>query len=243
MSLSQEHFFSPSEINTGYGCPFNWNSGRQRLPRIYVETKYADFGHITHQSIAQYYKTISDRPHKGAIKGTFSTIMEENLSASGLKRMGTRKDRCIENFVKFEVKRLKTWKQYLPTHIEEKKQARVGSFNYRTIADVYWEKDETIVDWKSGKMIQIGIIERIQGQVMKMVWNALGFPVRRVIFAALYTGLELEMPATTQGFVESMVRSMFEYNRLGHYPKKKGPLCFWCGFQLRCALEGRCLWM
>lgn len=245
MILSPDHFFSPSEINTGYNCPYLWKCGKERQPTIAVETKFADFGHVIHESIAQYFKMISPDPHSGAIRGTIKSIVNEKLKASGLRRMDTRKEKCINNFVKFEVKRLKTWKQYIPTHIEQKKQAKVNGINYRTIGDAYWRADETIIDWKSGKMAQIGVVERIQGQVMKIVWTALGFPVKRVIFVALQTGLALEMPHTTNGFVEDKVRSLCEYDRLGYFPKKKSSLCYFCEYQLRCAFEeaGVCLWM
>lgn len=210
-----------------------------------MESKYADFGQVVHLSIKEYYSVISPNPHKGLIEGTFQGILERNLKASGLKQMHARKDKCLQNFVRFELMRLKSWKQYKPTHVEEKKQARVNGINYRTIADAYWKEDATIVDWKSGRLNRIGVMERIQGQVMKMVWEELGFPVRRVIFVALTMGLELEMPNTTVGFVESKVGSMFEYVRLNDFPKKKGYLCYFCPYQLRCALESRgvCLWM
>lgn len=245
MILTPEHFFSPSEINTGYGCPFNWKCGKERLPQIYVETKFADFGHVVHLSIKEYYSVVSPNPHKGLIEGTIQTILERNLKASGLKRMGTRMNKCLKNFVRFEHMRLKNWKQYKPTHVEEKKQARINGINYRTIADAYWKEDATIVDWKSGRMNRIGPMEMTQGQVMKMVWEANGFPVKRVIFVCLFIGLELQMPESTIGLVENKVRSMYEYVRLGYFPKKKGYLCSFCSYQLRCQLEekGICLWM
>ena len=64
---------------------------------------------------------------------------------------------------------------------------------YRTIVDAYWEKDATIIDWKSGNLNSIGDSERIQGQVMKMVLEALGKPVDKVIFVALKQGLYLRL--------------------------------------------------
>jgi len=243
MILTPEHVFSPSQINTVETCPYQWKSSRLRFPQIVTETKYADAGNVVHQSIAEYYKVINPTPNKGAIAGTIQTILERNWKASGLKGMDSRRDRCMQNFIKFETKRLSKWKRYRPTYVEQRMKAKINGIYYYTIVDAYWEEDATIVDWKTGNINSIGTTERIQGQVMKMVVEAYQKPVERVIFVALKIGLDLTMPATTYGFVESKVRSIFERDRLGDFPKKKSSLCVWCGYNIRCRMEGRCLWM
>jgi len=244
MILRPDHTFSPSQISTHENCPFQWQSSVQRLPQIATETKFADAGNVIHQSIAEYFKVINPTPNRGEIEGTIQTILDRNWGASGLKRMDSRKDTCLQNFVRFEDKRRRTWKQYKPTSIEQQLSVTVNSINYRTIVDAYWKEDATIVDWKSGKMNQIGVSEQIQGQVMRMVITAMGNPVNKVIFAALLVGLELEMPNVTNGFVESKIRSMIEHARLDMFPKKKSYLCVWCSYNLRCRFDGeRCLWM
>ena len=205
--------------------------------------KYANAGSVIHESIAEYFKTINPTPNKGTIAGTIQTILERNWKASGLKGMDSRRDKCMQNFIKFEIKRLGSWKQYRPTYVEQRMKAKINGVNYHTIVDAYWEEDATIVDWKSGNLNSIGITERIQGQVMKMVVEAYEKPVERVMFVALRMGLDLTMPPTTYGFVEAKVKSIFERDRLNDFPKKRSSLCSWCGYSIRCNMEGRCLWM
>jgi len=235
--------FSPSQINSFENCPYQWRSDRMHLPKIVTDLKFANAGNVIHESIAEYFRVINPEPNKGTIAGTIQTIMERNWKASGLKGLDSRKDKAIQNFVKFEVKRLGKWKQYRPTFVEQRMKARINGISYHTIVDAYWEEDATIIDWKSGNVNNIGVSERIQGQVMKMVVEAYEKPVRRVMFVSLKVGLDLTMPATTYGFVEEKVRSIFEHDRLSDFPKKKSSLCSWCPYAIRCGLGDRCLWM
>lgn len=243
MTLSPDHSFSPSQINMGTECPFRWNSYIRRQPTIKTETIYADVGTIIHQSIADYYEVISPRPQSGTIEGTFEQILDRNWKTSGIKGLVSRKKKCLDNFLKFEKKRLRTWKQYKPSLTEGKLKARINGITYTTIVDAYWEEDATIIDWKTGNVNKIGTSEKIQGQVMKMAIEAYGKPVERVIFVALRLGLELEMPKMTTGFVEGAVQRLIEYDRMQDFPKRKSRNCWFCQYQLRCALGGRCLWM
>jgi len=244
MKLRADHTFSPSQITTHENCPFQWQNDILHTPRIAIETKYATAGSVIHQSIAEYFKVINPSPNKGEIEGTIQTILDRNWEASGLKRMDSRKDKCLQNFVRFEDKRRRTCKRYKPTLIEQRLKVTVNGIKYHTIVDAYWREDSTIVDWKSGKMNQIGVSEQIQGQVMRMVITAMGNPVDKVIFAALLTGLSLEMPKVTDGFIEKKVATMLEHARLDMFPKKESYLCSWCPYVLRCRYDGvRCVWM
>ena len=241
--LSQDHSFSPSQINMGKDCPFRWNSYIQRRPTVKTETIYADVGTIIHRSIADYYEAINPNPNPGTIEGTFEQILDRNWKSAGIKGLVSRKTKCFTNFVKFERKRARLWKQYKPTLTEGKLKARINGITYTTIVDAYWEEDKTVIDWKSGNVNRIGSSEKIQGQVMKMVLEAYGKPVDRVIFVALRLGLELEMPKTTIGFIEDTIQRLKEYDKLQDFPKRKSKNCFFCGYQLRCGLGDRCLWM
>ena len=241
--LSQDHSFSPSQINMGTSCPFRWNCYVRRLPTIKTETIYANVGTVIHQSIADYFDVINPEPNPGTIQGTFEQILERNWKSSGVKGLVSRKKRCLTNFIKFEKKRIKTWKQYKPTLTEGKLKARINGITYTTIVDAYWSEDATIIDWKSGSVNRIGSSEKIQGQVMKMVVEAYGHPVERVIFVSLGLGLELEMPKTTVGFVEDTVHRLKEYDKLQDFPIRRSKNCFFCGYQLRCGLKDTCIWM
>lgn len=243
MLITPEHFFSPSQINTVENCPYQWKGDRLHLQRIVTDMKYANAGSVVHESIAEYFKAIDQEPTKGNIKGTFKLILDRNWKASGLKGLDSRRDKSLANFTKFECKRLDTWEQYKPTFVEQRMKAKINGINYHTIVDAYWEKDETIIDWKTGNVNSIGVSERVQGQVMKMVVEAYKMPVKRVMFVSLKVGLDLTMPTTTYGFVEDKVKKIFERDKNNNFPKNRTSLCSWCGYSIRCKLDDRCLWM
>lgn len=244
----QEYPLSPSQIRGGVQCPHGWNFSKLRLPAMEMDRTYATVGDVFHRSIKEYYSVIGDKPHKGQIVGTFETILDRLWKAEGLDRIDklkSRREKCTANFIKFEVKRARTWKQYIPTMIEEKVKATVNGINYVTIPDVYWEQEATIVDWKTGRMNALGEMEFIQGGVERMVLTALGLPVRKVIFVCLLVGLELEMPQVKDQYVEVRVKQLLQFTATGRYPKKRGPHCRYCPHQVRCQLQDRriCLWM
>lgn len=235
-------YYSPSQIKSGVRCPYSWAATRTRLPSIEMDRTYADAGIATHEAIAEYYQVISPKPHSGLIEGTFTGIIDKHWKAMGLdkiKKIKSRRDKCTQNFIDFEKKRLTTWQQYKPTMIERRIQATVHNIVFRTIPDVYWRTDATIVDWKSGAMNTLSEMEFIQGHVEKMVYRALNYPVKRVIFVCLLAGLELELPNLSDDYVVSRVKELEKYRRTGEFPKRKGDHCRWCSHSLRCELESR----
>jgi len=236
-------FISPSQINDGRKCPFSWATHRSKLPGIVTDSRYMDVGSVVHRAIARYYETISDRPHKGIIEGTFAGILNEMWKFNDYA-LENRKRSALKTFTSFEAKRSAEWKQYKPTMIEQYLRESINGITYNTIVDVYWEMDGIIVDWKTGAKNTLNEDDFVQGHVMRMVLRSMGFPVNKVIFVCLTSGMFLELPEMRDSFVEDFVYKLVEYWKKGVFPRKRGPWCDWCDQVIRCQLQDRgiCLW-
>jgi len=239
--ITQDHAFSPSQINKYLQCPLSWKYSVERVPRIRISNDAARAGSVIHNSIARYFTVISDKPNLGSIEGTFQGILDEDWKKNGLPYM-PRRQKCFDNFVKFEKTRARTQTTYKPTLIESNLQATINGMNFNTIIDCYWEDSGTIIDWKTGKLNQITTSEIIQGQVEKMVLESHGYKVNKVIFVGLMMGFTLQMPSSTNTHIETIVTQIFKSVTDNRFDKKRNQFCPWCEHQIRCDLEGRCLW-
>jgi hypothetical protein len=207
-----------------------------------MDTMYADAGTAVHEAIAEYYSMISPSPHGGVIEGTFSSILDRYWKAASLEKMvklKSRREKCEENFIKFEKKRLNTWRQYKPTVVEEMIRARIHGINYVTIPDAYWETDSTVVNWKTGGISYLTEKEFVQGHIERMVLRSNGRRVNEYIFVALLTGLELRLPMLDDKYVEDRIETLIQYERTNKFPKHRGDACRYCAHSLRCQLQDR----
>jgi len=105
-----------------------------------------------------------------------------------------------KNFLAFELRRLKTWKQYKPTFVE--KRFKVTIFpdlpDFIGYLDFYSQEDETIIDWKSGGL-EMNEPTKIQGKVYELAMQAMNLPASKSLFFALRDGRLLEVPKLTKG--------------------------------------------
>ena len=239
-------YFSQSQINIASICPFQWKCYMEHVPQAEVETKYATSGSVIHEAIEEYYKIIDDSPHEGSIEGTFNQILDRKWKAAGneIKGLEDRREKARKSFVTFEQNRLRTWKQFKPTFVEETLRARLGGFGFLTRVDSYWKEEARIIDWKPNKQM-LGPEDYVQGQVAVIIFRELGLPLKRVDFFSYLTGNMLQMPAVNDEFVLGKVRQMLKYVMDDNFPRNKdSPACKWCGYGIKCTLEdkGICMW-
>lgn len=237
---------SQSQMYYAEQCPHSWYFYRLKAPRIQADMTYATIGTVVHESIDEYFKTIGDNPHAGAIAGTFKSIMDKNwaIYESSLKDYAGRKDKCVGNFIKFETDRLLTSKKYKPTMIEQDLKAIINRIEYRAIIDSYWEEDGLVADWKTGNKNMLSAQDYLQGHIETMLLREHGFKVNKVVFVSLFSGLVLELPKVQDEYVHEKAMKMIKYWSSGVFPKNRGQACNWCSWNLRCKLEDRgvCLW-
>jgi hypothetical protein len=233
---------SPSEMKGAIECPYNWYCGVLGYKRLPSDMTYANAGSAVHQAIAEYYQVIGDPPSKNSIRSTFENVLDRVWTKYGLdsvKYVSSRKRSAIDNFTSFELSRLGKWKNYKPSMTESKLEVNLRDITFATIVDAYWEQDETIIDWKTGKMNNLDEFDYIQGHIMTMVIRALNKPVSRVIFVCTTTGLRLEMPKIEDNFIFDRVDKLKEFAEKGKFPKRRGRHCGYCDNVIRCQLSDR----
>ena len=235
-----------TQMNHNERCPRSWIYYRRKVPQIDSDKRYAIAGTVVHESIEEYFRNIPDNPHSGLINGTFNGILNRKWEPykEVLKEITNRKVKCAENFIKFETNRMNTFTRYRPTFLEEKRNATIEGIDYFCIIDSFWADDGILVDWKTGQKVNLDVADYIQGMIEKMVLEAHGFKVNKVLFVMLLTGNALEMSPQPVNFIHDRAIQMINYWRTGDFPKKKGQACHYCGWNLRCSLEEqrKCLW-
>ena len=224
---------SPSDINSFFFCPRKWYLGIilgiQPMP---VPKPELEFGIMIHNIIADYYERIDNKSlteHEirrlivDSFKKGYVKIAEYKSSNSKMKRI-------LKHFTEFELKRLRTWKQFKPTFVEKRLEAApfVGK------VDAYWRDEGIVIDWKTGNYSVMTTELMRQGTIYKLLLEAYNYPVKKVIFAFLDKNKFLEMPITTKGWIENEIKKMVDMIKSGRFPGRHDKLCGRCEFQLAC---------
>lgn len=231
--------YSPSRINEFNSCPKQWQLHRLKVVGIPRSRIFLDLGICIHESIAEYFKTIGSKPKPKQIEKIFMTIFEQHWERFSLDSdMRSRANRICRNFISFEQQRIKQWKTYLPTLIEE----RLSDSTYVTIVDFYSEPEKTLIDWKTGYKRDLTQADQIQGKVMEYLLEKHNYKVEKVLFVALQTNRVFEAVHVGDGIIESAVKKIKEAIRLGYFPKA-GEYCKYCDVILDCQLEEQNLWI
>lgn len=232
---------SPSAMNSWRVCQYRWMCGKLDLPFNATERSREFYGKAIHNIAVLYYgelKKMSGNPSAKQIARIAKEAFEDGKQPV-MSHYGARNKLILKNFIEFEQDRLKTWKQYKPTFTERMLQGKLFPDvpPFRCITDAYWKEDEIIVDWKSGK-VEMNESLIIQGTINRLLAEAEGFPVKKVIFVGLWTGRTLTTPKTSPGWIHTIAREMVDMIAYNRYPKCETGLCPWCPFGLRCEFEG-----
>lgn len=241
-------YVTQSQIGLNKTCPYKWMCYRLKIPTTPREEKFSIAGITIHQAIREYYQVIDENPlHTGVIEGTARQIFDRLWKGAGnsVKDMGDRKDRCLNNFIKFETRRYGKWQRFKPDMVEERLKAKINGYGYLTILDTFWIHDGILVDWKTGAKTTLDWIDLIQGHVEEMILKSMGFTVKKVLFECLLNGLEIQLPQVDDAMVEAEVAKMYATVEKGDFPKIKSPACLWCDWITKCSLDDRglCIWL
>ena len=233
---------SPSDMN-GFlpdsGCPLRWRSRKERRVGIAVDRLRMFLGSNIHEMIKTYFQRISEKPSAAEVKSVAESVFQEGFNRRELSDEKKRAERCWDNFVSFELNRLKTWKIYKPSLVEEK----LTNEKYVGVIDFHSDPQSTAIDWKSGNLNQLGDNELRQGKVYENLLGSNEHRTGTVLFVALFTGRVLEMPNVTDGWIDGERSKMLGMVRQHQFPKSVSPLCGWCPYILDCEFSEVCLWL
>ncbi len=227
-------------MNSFNTCPKQWQLHKTGAVRIPTDTDFRDLGTLTHEAIKEYFSMIGDHPSSDNIRSIFTAVFEQHFEQYRLTRLRLRADKLRDNFISFEISRLKTWKNYRPTLVEIKLEAR----GYVTIVDFYSQPNRTLIDWKTGNKQDLTDDDLRQSKVMEVVLKEKGYPVEKIFFVALYPNRSFEIPHIADGFIDHEREHMLHSIQLGQFSRlgiDRG-LCSWCDVVLSCQLEECNLW-
>lgn len=230
---------NPSGIIHFENCEFQWLCVKLGVVANVVDKSTAIYGKSVHNIIVIYFGSIPSKPTESQIEKRAKDAFEDGKTAV-MSKYGKRNKQILKNFIAFEKHRLKTWKQYKPTFTERMLQGKLFADlpPFRCITDAYWEKDQAIVDWKSGKTEMTDDL-MIQGKINELLAIHNNFPVKKVIFAGLWSGRTLTLPPTSKGWVYRHARQMVDQINTRRFPKRRSGLCPYCPYHLRCLFDGK----
>jgi hypothetical protein len=227
---------SPSSMNLFFSCPLRWKWEKEGKEGIVVDESAMIFGKAVHSAIEEFFRRVPENPDLKNIDETAKECFEEcKKIVEGHQK--AKLDRILSNFISFEKKRIRTWKHYNPTLVEEKLTSSV----FVGIIDFYSKEERTAIDWKTGSVVMDSEFLR-QGKIYEVLLRENNYPVDRILFFSLDTGVTMPVPKVTDGWLAREVermRSLIEQNRF--YPNR-GFHCKSCPYMLDCDFEGFCFW-
>jgi len=242
--VEKKYKVSPSQLNQFYQCPLKWKLLHLDRVRITeVKNPKKDLGRNIHEIIASYYKNIGNNPTPKQIEyvanACFNTEFEPYLTD-----YKTQAQEMLKNFINFEKSRLNNYVK--PILIEKELEDE----DFRGVIDALFLYPQLklahILDWKGGALMNLTDVERRQGKI----YERLGYSnnvippnfTTKISFVVLRNGQVLDLPFTTNTWLDEQKRRMCFIIKTGRFPKIRSPLCNWCECQLACEFEGVKLW-
>ena len=230
---------SPSSMGQFEKCPFQWKCKRiDKREEVATDPTARNKGNNVHGMIDTYFKECPDKPTPKEIEELVWKIFERDFNRS-LQHVKKDIEKCMRNFIQFEQNRLVRWKTYKPTFTER----TLKNDRYLCIVDFHNDEEGITIDWKTGKMASLYDSNYIQAKINQIVLKDNGFNSKQFLFVNLTTGRTFEVPQVSDAWVDMKRDRMIRSIKKGDYPKKRSPLCKWCGFPLDCELHGVCLWL
>lgn len=229
---------SQSSMNRYYNCQRSWWYNYQGREGIEIDSTARDLGINLHDIINDYYKALPGELTEDIIKDTVWRVFNKEFDTS-LNYVKREAERCIKNFLKFEIKRFRTWDVYTPTFTEEK----LVNDKYVTIVDFHSDPEGVTIDWKTGNMTQLYDNHHRQVKIEQTVLRDNGHRSDKFLFVALKTGKVIEAPSITRAWLEKQRLEMIGGIKRGEFERQEGPLCDYCPYQLDCEFGDICLWM
>ena len=219
---------SPSSLNTFFQCPRKWFYQRSKAPQNYIDDRRALLGSAIHGMIEVYFTRQKENPTLEEIEKLAWDIYETTYDPI-LKEFEKLSKKIWSNFIRFEKKRLQTWRVYKPELVEAPFELTSGLMG---IVDFYGDKK--VIDWKTGSFYYMTKDYVRQGNFYKYMLTKAGYEVEDVIFVFLRDLKVVKIPDKGFGWVEEEVRRVRAMIDQGHFPKKPSKLCNYCEYRLVC---------
>jgi len=230
-------YFSPSSLKEIRHCPFKYMCSKLHLPKIITANKGRDFGNVIHDSIEEYYqKHYKGKTTKDVLENIISKLIKKRWVNYDLRMYEKKRDRCIDEWVKFEIKRISNPENLKHPAIAE---GTMHDTKNKRLCRVDFYNNGVIVDWKTGKFDKFDEEMIIQGKYNEMVMEALGYDVKTVMFLILGQDNFIPLPYVSSETIIKMEKEAHELIAKGIFQKRPSYLCSYCDFNIFCQLHER----
>lgn len=219
---------SPSQMNLFFACSRRWLYNKQGKRGIVTDDSALVFGKTVHNAIEEFFRKVPDHPSADEIESIAKKVFGE-YDRQMIRERKQRLERIRDNFISFEKKRMRTWKHYKPTLVEEK----LKSSQFVGILDFYSKEEGVAIDWKTGSSMMSPNHLR-QGKIYELLLRENNYTVKKVIFFSLESGMALPVPRVTDGWIQKELDRMRNEIEQGRFFANRGPLCGWCPYILDC---------
>ena len=238
LDVQMPRAFHQSDLNGFNSCPAKWALSKVNTYRSASDTTHLRLGSLVHDTIDKYYKMLDEVPNPNRAKILIQNLFEEKWRTGGIYELKAKYEKCLANYINFEIFRLETWKSYLPTKTEYRFKYKNGEFNYSGIIDFYSEVDGTMVDWKTSSDTQLTATHLRQAEIFRRAIPGM----QTVIFVCLGSGSILTAPPMPDGWILEETRKFRDTVLTGKYLKKRNPWCTNCEEMWSCEFSDVKLW-
>ncbi len=234
-------YFSPHSLDLILTCPRKFLYYKTDTPGTFAANRKRDFGSMFHLSIHDYYTKFQNTiTKKDNIANKIQERVKKLWNDYDLRSMEPTRDKCIEDFVDFEFKRISNPEnRKQPVYTEVDVIVKGDYFERRAIVDMY--NNGVAVDWKTGKFEKFDRKMLIQGKYSEIVLEKTDKPVRYMLFVVLGQSRFLPLPFFSIDVLKNYEKQAIEIIKVGEFPKeldkKKNPWCNYCEYNIRCMLS------
>ncbi len=242
----KEYVWSASKKNRYTQCGFHWKMIFEDQITSKTDRRYADVGTIVHETIKTFLrmqeaKTASHPETKDLLESIMKDLWDNSLNT-----LKPRANKCLDNFSNFFIDLRNKCPDLLRGAIIEKKISTtinpIDPIKIRGIIDFYSPVLGLLIDWKTGAAITLYPPMAFQGKMYEILIRSLNYEMPKTMFLMLQNNLQIDLPAMTDSWLIQELISCRDGVLAGQFPKRRGALCAWCPFQIRCVTDGICLW-
>lgn len=221
--------FSPSRLNYHEKCPRMYEYRDSDFFTPVSDNTALIFGSAVHKGIFLYNGSIKEPPTSAEIRSTaeqeFKNAWDSRLSG----RFKGEYEVCKNNFMNFELWRLKNGETPFKPEICEK---NIVSEKFHARLD--WFHHGRIIDWKTNKDPILRTSDQLEVWTQAEVLTRSGFKVNSIqlFFLKHNQPMNIEVPNFIQLYQNR--QKVLDAIKANYFPPNVTILCHWCGFKLRC---------
>jgi len=240
INLDFPYSISQSSLNTFHDCPAKYALQKGTDYHVQTDTSHLRLGILMHDVIDKYYKALNGKTpeNEDVMIKMIKTLFTNRWRTSGVYELEKKYKTCLKNFINFEIHRLNTWEEYLPSRSEKHFKYVLGQYRFSGIIDFFNEKVGTMIDWKSSVATELHVTNIRQSEIYRRAIPE----IKNVLFVNLGSGAIITAPKMPEDWLLKQVDEMREVIESSKYRKKYNKYCTNCPEMWTCEFLDTKLW-